>query len=296
MFRIAAFLLALCLGVSAQAQIFGPAVYTPTVTSGGGYTGPGDVVGGVAHFYGMEAVNTAYATGSKPAFDYSCTGGSPATGTINILSTGFADAATLSAACGANAITVTKIYDQVGTVNIDTVVAGTVTVTLNCIGSHPCFTSSGAGCLASSTTLSLTAPFTIAGSYQLTVTPAANQRVLSLFGGGTEAMVGGNATPAMIGYHGTILAATAPITGGTFYAVAAAFDATGTVGVNGSTNTGTIGNTNISGAKVGLTTTSASSCINGAGSKTLDIGVWPSSWTSSNMSSASAQERSNFGF
>lgn len=297
MIRIAAFLLALLVGASAHAQVFGPAVFTPTATSGGGFVGPGDVVSGVAHFYGVEGVSAAYAApGTNPAFDYSCTGGSPATGTINILSTGYADAATLSAACGANTIIVTKIYDQVGTVHIDTTLAGNVTIVLNCSGSHPCFVSGNGGtnCMKSSSTFSISLPYTIAGSYGFASTPLANSRELAL--GSSGALVGANTSSEMIGYNGTILAASSASSANTFYAVAVAFDSTGIIGVNGATNSGVVGTASATNVPVLLSTASTSGCSTALSAITLDIGIWAASWSAGNMAAVSAQERSNFGF
>jgi hypothetical protein len=98
-----------CVGVAQ----FGQLTWTPPAA--GGFSGIGDVYStSPVGAWSLRAYNAAYATGSNPSFDYSCTGGSTPTGTINILTTGYYDAATLSTNCGANAVLATKWYCQIG--------------------------------------------------------------------------------------------------------------------------------------------------------------------------------------
>jgi hypothetical protein len=152
----------------AQLPVTHAGLATPA-SGGGGYTGEGDVASGALFYYGTRAYNAAYATGSNPAFDYSCSGGSPSTGTIKILSTGYADAATLSAACGANAITTTKIYDQTGHGYNLTTIVGSVAIKLNCISTYPCLQFAGASNADSSVgALTQAQPLTVVAAAQRT--------------------------------------------------------------------------------------------------------------------------------
>jgi hypothetical protein len=81
------------------------------------YTGPGDVVSGASVWYGLRGYTAAYSTGSNPAVDLVDQAGANTT-TINILSDGTLDVASIATWVSANSVTtikVTKLYDQVGT-------------------------------------------------------------------------------------------------------------------------------------------------------------------------------------
>lgn len=83
---------------------------------GGGYTGVGDIASGWLAWFGMRAYNAAYATGSHAAMDIVDQAGAN-TLTVNILSTGALDVASISAWVTAHTVTtilVTKLYDQTG--------------------------------------------------------------------------------------------------------------------------------------------------------------------------------------
>src|SRR3954462_605040 len=93
----------------------GPGPGTPH-TVGGGYTGPGDVVSGAFAWFGLRGYTAAYSTGSNPAVDLvDQAGANPIT--INILSNGRLDVASINSWVTANSVStikVAKLYDQSG--------------------------------------------------------------------------------------------------------------------------------------------------------------------------------------
>ena len=113
---------------------------------GGSYVGPGDVVSGAFAFWGLFAYNAAYATGSNPACDLVDQAGlNPIT--INILSSGALDTASISTWVTAHSVTkilVKKLYDQVGTQHMtQATVANMPPLTLSSIGSFAALTPDG---------------------------------------------------------------------------------------------------------------------------------------------------------
>jgi hypothetical protein len=157
---------ALILPRSARAQLNGgmmfPGPGTPA-SSGGGYTGPGDIYPFVA-WYGLRAYNAAYATGTNPAIDVVDQVGAN-TLTVNITSAGNLDVAAISAWVTSHSVTtiqISKIYDQVGTRNL-TVATGLPVLTLNAQGTLPLMTAAqtSAQSMVSTTSLTQAAPYTV---------------------------------------------------------------------------------------------------------------------------------------
>lgn len=94
--------------------------------SGGSFTGIGDVTSGALVYHGLRAYNAAYATGSNPAIDIVDQAGANGL-TVNILSTGALDTASISTWVTANSVSTIKvkqIYDQIGTRHLITPGAG----------------------------------------------------------------------------------------------------------------------------------------------------------------------------
>ena len=90
------------------------AVHVPPAPSG--YTGPGDVVSGAYAWYGLRGYTAAYSTGSNPALDLVDQAGANQI-TVNILSDGRLDVASISAWVTANSVSTIKVkrwYDQSG--------------------------------------------------------------------------------------------------------------------------------------------------------------------------------------
>lgn len=86
------------------------------VAAGPAYVGPGDINGAAVVWGGLRAFNAAYATGSNPAVDLvDQAGANPIT--INILSNGNLDNASIGTWVTAHSVTtikVSKLYDQSG--------------------------------------------------------------------------------------------------------------------------------------------------------------------------------------
>jgi hypothetical protein len=124
-------------------QIIGPAAYAPSGAPPG-FTGIGDVTSGALCYHGLRAYNAAYATGSNPALDLVDQAGANDL-TVNILSTGALDVASISSWVTANSVSsikVKQIYDQIGTRHLKTAGAGGTlaqmpTLVLSGFGSHP---------------------------------------------------------------------------------------------------------------------------------------------------------------
>jgi hypothetical protein len=130
-----------------------------------GYTGPGDIVSGATAWWGLRGYNAAYCTGSNPAMDVVDAATGLITTTINILSNGDLDNATLSGL--GYAVKVKKLYDQTGNGHhLDTVnnLASSPSVTLNALGSLSVVTFDGSASQriqASSAFPSQAQPFTV---------------------------------------------------------------------------------------------------------------------------------------
>lgn len=106
------------------------------------YQGPGDIVTGAQAWWGLRAYNAAYATGSNPAIDIVKTSDGSASQTINILSDGTLDVATIAAL--GYGVSVSKIWDQSGRNQhlVQATLAKMPTLTLNAIAakSRPAMT------------------------------------------------------------------------------------------------------------------------------------------------------------
>lgn len=301
MMKYVVFLLILCLPAVLHAQVGQlPGGYAGSrlkTTSGPSpsYTGPGDVVSGASHFWGLEAYNAAYATGSNPAFTYSCPGGSPSSGTINILTTGYADAATLAAACGANTITAT-FSDQIGSTTFDTI-HGTVTVVLNCQGTHPCWKVNPSACAYTSGTITQTAPYTLMLSGAITASSSASQRVFGGDSGGSQNLYV-NSSQLLGVTGGTSLLSASALSTNTFYSMIGVVNgASGAVSLNGATpTTGNTGSNGFSALGFQLSGNSTSSCSNSIAMEALSWGMWPSALNSTQMGALATQERANWGY
>lgn len=89
-------------------------VISGSIVAGGSssVTFPGDIVSGALAYWGGEAYNSAYATGSNPAYDLVDTATGLIATTVNILSNGRVDTATI-AGLGVPQ-SVTRAYDQTG--------------------------------------------------------------------------------------------------------------------------------------------------------------------------------------
>jgi hypothetical protein len=100
------------------------------------YTGPGDVVSGVLAWWGLRAYSAAKAAALTPLIDIVKASDGSAPMTINSLSNGNLDVATIAGL--GYAVKVSKIYDQVGTNHLEQATLAIMPdLTLNLVGSLP---------------------------------------------------------------------------------------------------------------------------------------------------------------
>jgi hypothetical protein len=85
-----------------SAQLIGESIFKTVRASGGGYTGPGDIVASAKAWYGLRAYNAAYATGSNNAINVRRASDNT-TSNIVILTSGALDIATANTFAGTDA-------------------------------------------------------------------------------------------------------------------------------------------------------------------------------------------------
>lgn len=256
-----------------------------------GYQGPGDVVSG-ALIWGStaRAYNAAYATGSNPAMTLVDQAGANSI-TINILSTGFVDIASINAWVTANSVTtikVTKIFDQTGnTAGWSNATLSTMpTLTLNAQNGLPGFTSTS----AANTLLAMTAGITFSPPATYV---AVGKRTTNFTN--QQAMIGFTTSPnVVLGFQniastvyfttGSGSATLGSVTDGNFHALQGYVDtvsANGFVaadGVNGTT--ASIGIFSPSSNLMRLCRASGGISLDGT---MLEAGVWPSNTTGTGL-------------
>lgn len=136
----------------------------PFYKAGATYQGPGDIVSGATAWgSSARAYSAAFAAGGTAVLDLvDQAGANPIT--INILTTGFVDVASINTWVTAHSVTticVTKVYDQTGTGNhwTQATLANMPTLTRNIINGLPAMT------FASSQTINTTTTFTVAANF-----------------------------------------------------------------------------------------------------------------------------------
>lgn len=150
-------------------------------TAATSYQGPGDIVGSAFAWYGLRGYNAAYATGSNPAIDLvDQAGANPLT--VNILSNGRLDVASISSWVTANSVStikVTKLYDQSGNSRhiLQATLANMPVLNLTGFGSLPAIVYVGANSerLQTSGTYSLAQPITISAVYNHTASASTTE-------------------------------------------------------------------------------------------------------------------------
>jgi hypothetical protein len=141
----------------------------PAVVAASGYEGPGDIVSGASHHYGVYAYDAAYATGSNPCMDLvDQADGNPIT--VNIATDGIIDIAAIATWVTANSVTtirIEKIYDQIDTDHLlrGSDVANFPELKLNASGSVPSIRNPAEDryIISSTGITSIAQPFTIMG-------------------------------------------------------------------------------------------------------------------------------------
>lgn len=251
------------------------------------YTGPGDIVSGASVFYGLRGYTAAYASpGTNNAIRL--TDGS-ATQDIVILPSGDLDVATASTfLSGHTGVYIDRLYDQTGggallINNGNTAI--TNSLVLNFINGHPaikCIHSANGSFTTSSTSPAVAQPFTISTVVQRQGSFSSNNLVLS---SASSPYMNLNiaASQTMQLSPGTT-ALTATITDSVTHIVQAVYNNTSSV-LN-------IDNTEVTGGAgtVGITANTlwvGNDAFNDGSldGYILEIGIWPSAFTSGNRSS-----------
>jgi len=246
------------------------APYYKAAGGGAAYTGPGDVVSGAYAWYGLRGYNAAYATGSNPALDIVDQAGANQL-TVNILSNGRLDVASISSWVTTNSVStikVKRIYDQSGNVRHvnQATLANMPVLNLTGFGSLPAivFTAANSHNLESSLTVTQAQPITVsmvekhtANTGDITsnaVTPLAFNTNIRLFAG-----------------SGADFAASV----NTWHAVQAVANNTSSAGyVDGSSTTGLTAGTNApSGNTISIGKAVVSNAFDGS---LAEAGYWPS--------------------
>jgi hypothetical protein len=268
-------------------------VVTETIATSS-YAGPGDVVASAAAWWGLRAYNAAYATGSNPAIDIVKGSDGTAPMTINILSSGALDVATILAL--GYAVRVSKIYDQSGhsihltqptlsKMPVLTIASSVPTMVFDGVDD---FLGGGAGAFT------MTQPFTYSGVFTPNSAQANSDVISSQFSECDLTFNNGTPVNAYM-YAGTISAqVTCDI--GSYHAVQALYNnTTSKLDVDGS-------NTTVSAGTGAPTSTSVAlgSFASGGGLfapvSLREAGMWNLGFTAGNITSMSSNQHTYWGF
>jgi hypothetical protein len=256
---------------------------------GGGYTGPGDINGAAFAWYGLRAFDAAYAApGNNPAIDVVDTATGATQTTINILSTGDLDVATIAAL--GYAVSVKKIYDQSGNVRHATqaTLFNMPALTLSAIGSLPGMTFAGNQYLQSSS-ISQAQPLTISGVAKRT-TFADNDTVFNGASGATGLLFANTTGNMGIYAGGGVVIKTAAENA--FHSAQAMFNgASSGLYVDGSNGTGDPGPSGYSAEAISI----GGGVLTGLRGVILEVGMWGSD-KSANNSSMDSNQHAYWGF
>lgn len=249
----------------------GPIALPPVVT----YQGPGDIVAGAVGWWGLRAYSSAQTTGSQAAIDIVKTSDGSAPMTINILSTGALDVATIAGL--GYGVSVTKWYDQTGNGQdlTQSTLANMPVLTLSAIGALPTLTLIGTKSFTK-TLFTETQPATVTAFTRCIDTTAGTQTVFTCT---SYAMtldngqpLGGPIAPQMVGSGGSLSGYPKSIN--TWYAIAGLYNSTssdfrfdGTSVATGDVGTGAPSNQTIT---VGGTLSNFNVC---------EIGTWQSTFS-----------------
>lgn len=266
------------------------------VISAPGYVGPGDITSGALAWYGLRGYSAAYSTGSNPAVDLvDQTGANPIT--INILSNGNLDVASVSAwvtAHSVSSINIVKLYDQSGNGRHGTASAGSIKLVLSVLGSLPSI-SNISGQFVSSATITQSVPFTVSAVARQ---PTQNN-------GNIDAIINSGSASFIYGFTGTSFssgfssmysgsfATTAAASLNNFHAMQGLF--------NGSSSSNYIDGTLTSPLNPGSTGISGETIVvGGTGGFVLvgniqEVGIWPGNVTANN-STMNSNQHTYWGF
>lgn len=250
------------------------------------YTGPGNIVAGAKFWGGLRAYTSSLCTGTTPAIDVVDTATGLTTTTINIATNCYLDnAAVLALGYG---VSVTKLYDQTGNSNflVSTTLSRMPILTQNQINTFPAMTFTvGSNHLLNSgaTPSSTSQPFSISAVARRTAS-VQNSRILI---GSTIGLYLSSTTDNLLVYAGN-QNPVAGATEGTYHALQGTFNGASSIGsVNGSSTTIDAGTTAISGDFIVGDDTLTGGIV--------ELGLWPSGFTTGNNTSMSANQRSAYG-
>lgn len=224
----------------------GAGAYVAVGGGGGGYTGPGDIVA-FNYWWGLRAYSAAKAAAAPAVLDLLDQAGANAI-TINLLTTGQLDTASIATWVAAHSVTtikVTKIYEQVGTNHLTQATLANMP-TLNLTGGPGGSFAALLFTRASSQTISsgaltggATQPISMSVVAERTGTTGSFNTVIGV---GAAEVLFNNAANGLGGYAGAVLADTTHSADSAWHAAQVLFSATGSVVVDGNTPvTGSIG-------------------------------------------------------
>ena len=262
------------------------------------YTGPGDIASGAAAWWGVRGYSAAYSTGSNPAVDLvDQAGNNPIT--INILSNGNLDVATINTWVTAHSVTtikVKKLYDQTGNANhvSQATLINMPVLALNVIGSLPgiLYDFSNSQTLVGSTLPVSAYPMWCSYVAERTGNTVANNQVINTNAGGAFAQFGfrQNVT-SVYEYAGNV--PTASASDNAFHAVQNYISGSGasnldSIYVDGTNTGGLNAGTSVPTGSVIVGDTAMNGYI-------LEVGLWGSDQTSHN-SAVNSNQHTYWGF
>lgn len=258
------------------------------------YSGPGDIVASAASWWGLRGYSAAYSTGSNPAADVVDAATGLITTTVNILSNGNLDEATVLGL--GYAVKVKKLYDQSGNGQhlTQATLAAMPALTANAIGSLPGMTFAGAQELTNATFPGFTQnqPVTISTVIKRTGTFTTENDWFVTSTGGFFVAGFLNSANTVFTYAGGGVSSVGSIADNSFHAIQSVFNNAGqsVIYVDGV-------NTNVSSA--GANPVSGPLTVGGSNFLTgvlMEIGDWGVAFSGANNSAMDANQRSYWGF
>lgn len=197
----------------------------PAIGGGSTYTGPGDIVSGASSWYGLRGYSAAYATGSNPAIDVVDTATGLITTTVNILSDGTLDVATLLGLGYATSIK--KLYDQTGNGNHATqaTLSKMPALTLNALNTNRptmTFVSANVQLLVSSAISTINSPFTVSAVVKRTGNTGVFSGIMT--GNNDVGLIGSTSANTLAMYAGSVKTFT--VTDNVYHAAQGIFNST----------------------------------------------------------------------
>lgn len=278
-----------------------------------GYTGPGDVVsGGYLYVSCGRAYNASYASSGGALCDWACTNGSAFTGTIHAASTGgpkSSDLSTITSDCGSQTVYVTKGYDQTGNSRHLTGCSGTACLTLSITGlnSLPIMSAAGEQSIYVGG-LTQAQPVTLSLVYETCASGISAANCNGGFGsqiGDTPTILQGGSSNTDLYYYAGSFAGPVTLANSSWYSIQAVFNngsSGNSLNYNGSSNTTAPGTGAWTGSGsnqyVCLGSLSGGSCVgsNPVTASFAEAGIWTTSFTSTQITNLTSNQRAYWNF